>query len=354
MGEATQARTSTVGDLLMRALAATGLGGSVLLLVDYLRPAPMFCGEGQGCDVVRLSSYSHLLGVPVPVLGVLYFAVVLGLTLMQRPRSRDLLALAGGLGALGAIAFTAIQAFVLHAFCVYCMVVDVSAIVLGVLAVALRRTRASPLGGRGWAASGLIGMVAFGAPFGYGFVHRPPEREPIVGVPQSILAEQRPGVATIVEFMDFECPFCRAQHARLAVLVEEYGSKVRIVRKHVPLSMHDFADPAARLAICAELQGRGDEMADLLFKAEDLRPAALAAAAQRAGIPPETLPGCTGSVEVEKRMRLDRHAAAEAQVGGLPTFYIGTERFEGLQNDDTVRAAIRRALQSDASDGGAP
>ena len=71
---------------------------------------------------------------------------------------------------------------------------------------------------------------------------------------------------TIVEFSDFQCPYCGAAHPELARLLREFDGQVKLVFKYFPLSAHERAMPAARAAEAAARQGKFWEMHDLLFE----------------------------------------------------------------------------------------
>src|SRR6185295_5203511 len=96
-------------------------------------------------------------------------------------------------------------------------------------------------------------------------------RRPIpVDVPPVIALEMKGtgrGKVTVVDFVDFECPFCRLTHAELAPAIEARRAKIRVARKHVPLRMHRHALDAAKAGCCGETLGKGDAMADALFSA---------------------------------------------------------------------------------------
>jgi protein-disulfide isomerase len=73
----------------------------------------------------------------------------------------------------------------------------------------------------------------------------------------------------IMEFADFECPFCASFHKDARALRQRYPVQVALIFVHFPLPMHRFAEPAARAAECAGDQGRFEAMYDLLFEQQD-------------------------------------------------------------------------------------
>jgi protein-disulfide isomerase len=73
----------------------------------------------------------------------------------------------------------------------------------------------------------------------------------------------------LIEFADFECPFCGSFHKAMKALRERYPSKIAFTYVYFPLPMHRFAEPAARVAECAGDQGRFEAMHDLLFEQQD-------------------------------------------------------------------------------------
>lgn len=374
-------------DLALRVAGAVGLGFSTLLLVDYSRPEAIFCSEhGGGCMTVRHSMYSHLGPISTPTAGVLYFTAILALSVLAAKSSnarplmtvsptglvarvralgaRGALTALATVGALGAAGFLTIQAAVLHTFCKLCVVVDSSALLVGLFAWTLQRKTPSPAPSlariRLDFATAALAIAAFFTPVLYGMSQPLPEHRPSDGAnrptPPEILREQREGVATIVEFLDFECPYCRRNQEALEPVVASYGNQVRIVRKHVPLSFHTHARDAARAACCAEEQGRGDRMADALFRAdaETLTAEGCEQIAREAGLDMDAYRACLASTRPESRINRDNELAHQTGVSGLPTFWVGTERFEGPQTPQTLRASIDRALHPAARPGTPP
>ncbi|HET9786588.1 MAG TPA: thioredoxin domain-containing protein, partial [Pyrinomonadaceae bacterium] len=80
-------------------------------------------------------------------------------------------------------------------------------------------------------------------------------------------------LVTIVEFSDFECPYCGEVQTTLKQVLEKYGENVRLVFKHLPLEGHRNSLPAARAAYCAAEQDRFWEFHDALFALRNLSPA---------------------------------------------------------------------------------
>src|SRR5262245_55058484 len=123
---------STIREYAMRAAALVGLGMSVLLIAEYRQPLPALCAPGGGCDVVRNSEYAGILGIPLPILGLLFFSAALVIALAP-PLRRTLLAPVSLAAVAAGIALIGIQAVLLQAFCQLCLVVDLAAIVFGAL-----------------------------------------------------------------------------------------------------------------------------------------------------------------------------------------------------------------------------
>src|SRR6185503_1446967 len=112
--------------------ALVGLGASIASAIDDLGPQITFCAE-TGCQTVKQSSWAKPLGIPMSVMGVLYFATMLALTFIERRRLRLVLAIAGGAWAIWLVT---LQAFVIGAWCKLCLVADPAAIVLAATVIA--------------------------------------------------------------------------------------------------------------------------------------------------------------------------------------------------------------------------
>src|SRR5262245_12254874 len=205
-------------------LALVGLAVSTALAIDYLGPAPAYCAE-TGCATVRASTWSHPLGIPMPLFGAAFFATMLVLLAIAPRATRARKVVAAGAAAT-AIALIVLQGAVIGAWCKLCMIVDTSTLALAVVTFA--GTIEAPLRRRAATfAIAALGAVAIAAPIAIGVIapgEAPPAKTVTTARVQDVVAhDQIAGAVTIVEFMDFECPFCRAMAARLATAVEKCG-----------------------------------------------------------------------------------------------------------------------------------
>ncbi len=161
------------------------------------------------------------------------------------------------------------------------------------------------------------------------------------------IARSPRGEVTVVDFADFECPFCRMTHAVLAPLVAEHRDKIRLVRKNVPLTrMHPHALDAARAACCGEQMGKGEAKADALFAApvDDLTPEGCAKLAVSLGLDGAAFDRCTHDPATDARIQADQATFKESQGRGLPTLWIDEDKIEGYPSDDTLEKTLTRAI----------
>ena len=317
--------------------AVVGLGASIASLVDFMGTHPTFCSE-SGCASVRASPWAHPLGIPMPVLGIAFFTATGVLGFIERPRLRLALGLVGGAFALGLIV---LQGVVIGAWCKLCLVADPSAIVQAI-AIAAGAAAIKPT----WRASAVVPGVML-VVLGLGlWTHQ--EDPPAKPTPACVLKEQQPGVVTIVEFVDFECPFCRALDKKLTEALGKTQKPVRFVRKMIPLPAHPHAVPAAMAYCSAEAQGHGDAMAKALFTAppEDLTPAGCEKLAVDLGCDVTKYRETFASAELRARVEADMADARAADLEGFPTIFIGTQKFEGSDHStEKLLAAIEKAAR---------
>jgi protein-disulfide isomerase len=150
---------------------------------------------------------------------------------------------------------------------------------------------------------------------------------------------------TLVEFMDFQCPFCSRVQATLDQIQKAYGDQVRIVFKHMPLGIHANAPGAAAAAEAAHRQGRFWEMHDRLFANQrELSDERYQAYARELGLDLERFDRDRASAEVKGRIDQDEQEAARLGVSGTPAFFINGRFFSGAQPFEAFKAEIDREL----------
>jgi Na+/H+ antiporter NhaA len=151
---------------------------------------------------------------------------------------------------------------------------------------------------------------------------------------------------TVVEYADFECPFCgRAEPAIRALLEAEAGEGLRYVFRHLPLpDVHPRAQLAAEAAEAAGAQGAFWEMHDRLYEHQDeLAPKELRRHAEALGLDGERFLEDLRSGRFRARVRRDVDSADESGVSGTPTFFINGRRHHGVYDAASLEQAVRSA-----------
>src|SRR6266436_3111163 len=126
---------SRLPQLIFRLALLLALGVSAALLIDYLRPLPAFCDIGTGCDQVRLSRYSKVIGIPLPFIGLAGLATWMTVSLLPSVRARLLTRLLALVAGVSAILLLLTQALVIKVFCKLCVTVDIATIVAAAAAL---------------------------------------------------------------------------------------------------------------------------------------------------------------------------------------------------------------------------
>lgn len=151
----------------------------------------------------------------------------------------------------------------------------------------------------------------------------------------------------IVEFADFECPFCRVISPQVKRVVIELASRgVSLVFKHFPVSAHPQATRAARAAYAAHRQGRFWAYHDLLYrKAPRLSPSNLAAYASQVGLDLTQFRSVRDSRRSQLVVAADKREGLRAGVKGTPTLYINGKQYLGRKDTVEIRQRVLEELR---------
>lgn len=137
---------------------------------------------------------------------------------------------------------------------------------------------------------------------------------------------------TVVEFSDFQCPFCARAAETVSELKKKYGDKVRIAFRHFPLPMHKDARGAAEASLCVNDQGGGKfwKYHDILFKNQDKLDAAnLAKFAKEAGADEKKFKECVDGKKFAAAVQKDMEYGEKVGVKSTPTFFINGQLLSG-------------------------
>jgi protein-disulfide isomerase len=152
-------------------------------------------------------------------------------------------------------------------------------------------------------------------------------------------------LVTLVEYGDFECPYCGRAEPTIRQLLTEFGQDVRYVWRHLPLNdVHAHAQLAAEASEAAAAEGRFWEYYDSLFEDQSaLGVGDLIARAERLGLDVERVTKDVREHRYAGRIADDVASADESGVSGTPTFFINGRRHHGAYDIESLTAAVRAA-----------
>ncbi|MBI2034614.1 MAG: DsbA family protein [Candidatus Levybacteria bacterium] len=177
-----------------------------------------------------------------------------------------------------------------------------------------------------------------------------------VGIGKLPLLGDANAKVTIVEFSDFQCPFCRKfYNEALQQIKKDYidTGKVKLAYRHFPLSFHPMSMPSALASECANEQGRFWDYHDKMFEEQEKLGQGtvqytsddLKTWAQNIGLNTTQFNTCLDSEKYKDKVQKDISEATAAGVNSTPTFSINGEIVEGAQPFNAFKTAIDRALK---------
>ncbi|MEI8347904.1 MAG: DsbA family protein [Pseudomonadota bacterium] len=153
---------------------------------------------------------------------------------------------------------------------------------------------------------------------------------------------------TVVEFTDFQCPFCSRAHATVTQLKKKYGDKVKFVIKNFPLPFHQDAKLAAQASLCANEQGIKlmEKMNDAMFAEQSkLNKDGLLEMAKKSGIKADQFSTCLDSQKYAAKIDADVADGNKVGVNSTPTYFINGKMINGAQPVEVFSDLIDEELK---------
>ena len=163
-----------------------------------------------------------------------------------------------------------------------------------------------------------------------------PGRDHIQGDPKALL--------TLVEYGDYQCPFCGAAYPEVKKVQKDLGSKLRFVFRNFPLTnVHEFAQVAAETAEAASVQGKFWEMHDFLYEHQrTLGDHSVALGyAKKLGLDTQKFDREISQHVYEKRIKDDFMGGVRSGVNGTPTFYANGVRHDGPAEAEAIIESLK-------------
>jgi len=150
---------------------------------------------------------------------------------------------------------------------------------------------------------------------------------------------------TLVEFLDYQCPYCRRAERTVDELLERYDGKIRFVHRDFPIDGHPGAMPAARGAHCAGLQGKfWDYHRGLFAAAGDFSEKDLVARAAALGLDGSAFASCLASDRFDAAIHASAEAGTQLGVNSTPTFFLNGRMVVGTRPPDEFAQLIDAEL----------
>jgi protein-disulfide isomerase len=188
----------------------------------------------------------------------------------------------------------------------------------------------------------VLGLLLTCIPVSQGFA----QAKPSIPVGNSYSTGGDNALVTVVEFSDFQCPFCKRVIGTLDQIKKQYGDKVRVVFKHNPLPFHKDAPYASQAAIAAGKQGKFWEMHDKLFiNTRTLKPDTIKKYAQELGLDMKRFDADLNSAETKAQIKADQALSAKLGARGTPHFFVNGKRLPGALPFPRFKAVIDEELK---------
>lgn len=357
------------------ALALLGLGTSIYLTNHFyevrsgMSGFKSLCNIGQkmNCDAVAASSYAEaFLGIPLSSFATGWYLALFAVYLFALGTSwrREAIRLSiamTGFALVMSLAYLYVMVVVLQTYCLFCLVVDgVNLVSFGVaLSLKPKGFLTAPIDRSQW--KGLLASVAVSLFVGVvalkGLDQSNYKSSDLQWMVQEIMSQPplpvgsdgrflslgpKDAPVTIVEFSDFQCPYCRVGATTMNTLLNRYPRELRVIFRNYPLDMscnpqmkqplHAASCEAARAAYCANQQGKFKALYEDMFENQvSLAPGKPEEMAKNVGIDEAKFQACLKAQETQLAIQADIEEGTRLGVSSTPTFFINGRKVEGVR-----------------------
>jgi protein-disulfide isomerase len=154
---------------------------------------------------------------------------------------------------------------------------------------------------------------------------------------------------TIIEFSDYECPFCKRGEESVRKVLDAYKDKVKLIYRHYPLPFHKNAKPASVAALCAGAQGKFWEFHRKIWDLPSLSSEGFKKIATELSLDATKFDECVKKDEMAKEVDKDTADGAAVGVSGTPAFFINGRMLSGAQPFEEFKKIIDEELASAGS-----
>ncbi|MBN2341061.1 MAG: thioredoxin domain-containing protein [Deltaproteobacteria bacterium] len=334
--------------------------------------------EALNCETVARSPYSVFLGLPISVWGLFAYTIfaVLCIFMLRQKKALAGVFLAAFSSALVASALLAyISTQIIQSLCLFCTtlyVVNTSLFIIGIFWVRSQHT--SPMRLLVSDIQFMFSKLRFFVPFALNaailltatlllfprywsqslFSTLPTLPTGITDDGNHWIGAKNPKL-TIVEFSDYECPFCRRAHYQMRQILARHAEEIRIVHKHMPMDnkcneyleqpFHDRACEFAKVVECAGKQGKFWEMNDMLFGIQDTVPTEQVDVddlSEQLALDIAAMKKCMTSADVIQQIGANIDEASRRNIPGTPTYYVGAQPYPGGIPEETLIKYLKR------------
>ncbi len=153
-------------------------------------------------------------------------------------------------------------------------------------------------------------------------------------------------LVTLVEFADYECPYCQKVASDLKKLQDEFGDKLAVVYKDFPLPMHSHSQKAAEAARCAGKQGKFWEYHDELFRSKQLDVGRLKEDALALHLDARQFGTCLDSGEEAADVQRDREEGVKLGLSGTPSFFVNGHFYSGALDYTALHQIVEEQVEA--------